>query len=152
LQNMVKQPPTFKWGWGPVPYGNKNVQGVSGGWHWTMWRQGKHPEESAKVISWLAGDEFGMEAAKRFRIISPRKSIGAKLPELSVEPFTTCLDMIDNYGKVTRPHNTEYPNLMDVLGEALGNACIGGKPAKDELERAAEKMNKILASAAPCGV
>jgi len=150
LQADLKTTPGFNWGWGAVPYGKVNVQGVSGGWHFNLSGQSKHKYEAGKVMTWLAGDEWGLEAAKRFRIISPRKSICAQLPELKNEPWTTALKMIDETGKVTRPHNTEYPNLMDVAGQALANATVGGKPVKDELDAAQEKMTTILANAQVC--
>jgi len=112
--------------------------------------QSTHKNEAGKVMTWLAGDEWGLEAAKRFRIISPRKSICKQLPELQNEPWTTCLKMIDITGKVTRPHNTEYPNLMEEAGQALANATIGGKPVQPELDAAQEKMTAILANAQIC--
>ena len=88
--------------------------------------------------------------AERFRIISPRVSIGDQFPELQEEPWPTCLEMIDVYGKVTRPDNTEYPRLADIAGRAFENAVVGGEDVQTQLDIAQEEMTRILSVAPVC--
>jgi N,N'-diacetylchitobiose transport system substrate-binding protein len=152
LQPLLKEPPQFDWGWGLVPYptNGKNVQGISAGWHWTMWREGKNKDATGKLMLYMTSEDWLIPVADKFRAITVRQSVAAKRPMLKEYPWSVCMEMIEKFGAVTRSRPTEYPLVTDAAQQAIDNAVTGNMSVQAATDEAAAKINDALSKAAPC--
>ena len=148
LLQWVKTPPPFKWTFAPVPHpaGKDDLQGIGGGWHFCQWKETKNPDQTAKLMNFLAGDEWMTAAADRFRPMSPRKSIAEKRDDLKKEPWSWAMAILQ-IGHANRPVHPQYPLITNAAQEAYDKIIIGKEAAQATMDQAAKAINDALANA-----
>jgi ABC-type glycerol-3-phosphate transport system substrate-binding protein len=145
----VLQSAGVKWGDQVLPGYNGDHQTVSGPDNWVILDQGTdRVNASIEFLQWLTAPDQELPWMLATASLPVRPSI-MDLPgyQTYLEKYPGIQAMADNLQNAQNamPTLTQWPRIVDSLGEAIASVLLGRAQPKDALDQASEEANALLA-------
>jgi len=145
ISTLKTRKPKFKWAVGLMPTHEGRMGSSVGPIWWGICKTSKHHEEAWEFIKFMTGPEASRYMAKKLEYTPARLSV-LNDPELQkMEHFRVFVEQAKLPGAYIIPMIPETPQLIDILVEAYQTAMSGRKTAKEALDKAAAKWNRLIA-------
>jgi len=148
----VEGPPGSEIGYAKVP-GKKMPDGtINYGPHFGTWqlsinKYSKHKKAAYKFIEWITSAEVLIKYPDKTRFMGIRRSLSnnPKVIEAAPEYYRAYWGSLEV--GVGRPRITVYSRVSETVQIAISKVLLGEATAKDALDEAARKVNKIMVQA-----
>jgi multiple sugar transport system substrate-binding protein len=145
---QVLQEAGVDWGDQVLPGVNGDHQTVSGPDNWVILDRGTdHVNASIEFLKWLTAPEQELKWMMATASLPVRPSI-MKLPDYQefLDKYPGIGAMADNLAnaKQAMPTLTQWPRIVDALGQSIASVLLGKAQPKDALDQAAQQADALL--------
>ncbi len=125
----------------PVPEESATRSSAMGDYNWVVFKSTKHPEETFKVLEYLAEQDKDM--FQRFGQLPPEQNI--TIPSTGDPKKDRALQAFQEQLKYARPRgpSPEWPKISKAIQDALQAALTGASSPKEALDQAQVVIDRV---------